>query len=542
MKRILLLLLLLVGIAGTACADSVTPVDTTKAAKIAKKAQKLMKKGKTSEAINLYEEAGRAGLISAQRFLAIYYNDRNMVNNKFYWIEKMAYAGNAEAQRLMGAAYLNGPDYEGQTMFAVDYARAAEWLKKAADQGDVISQNKLGSMYLNGLGVEQSDFYAFRYFSMAAERGDALSMRVIGLMYRDGRYLSKNPRLSFQYLKKAANLGDQESWFYLGLAYHEGIGTDIDFDQAVYWYTKAIEADEPQLVSMAKNNLAVLKEGKAQGGSTNETVRMYRQGAELGQDVSQSNLANCYFNGQGVPQDYEQAIYWYTKAAEQGNAPAQTQLGIMYRVGIGTQPNADAAKLWLTKAAEQNDTTAMCEIAILYDQQGDPTSTFGWVKKAADLDCLTAIASLPYYYNNGIGTNIDRDLAFKYAMQAADRLHPQGFRHLSDCYYFGWGTPKDIKRAITCAIKGYVPHEEDHQQYEERIGLMFMEAESYKGALEWFEKAATPLANYNIGWIYGSGALGSADAKKARQYLEKAARQTEDKEVREHARRVLETL
>ena len=31
-----------------------------------------------------------------------------------------------------------------------------------------------------------------------------------------------------------------------------------------------------------------------------------------------------YDNGQGVPQDYKQAVKWYTKAAEQGDADAQS--------------------------------------------------------------------------------------------------------------------------------------------------------------------------------------------------------------------------
>ena len=29
-------------------------------------------------------------------------------------------------------------------------------------------------------------------------------------------------------------------------------------------------------------------------------------------------LGDCYYKGQGVPQDYAQAVSWYRKAAEQG--------------------------------------------------------------------------------------------------------------------------------------------------------------------------------------------------------------------------------
>ena len=45
--------------------------------------------------------------------------------------------------------------------------------------------------------------------------------------------------------------------------------------------------------------------------------------------------ASCTINGQGVPQDYAEAVTWYRKAAEQGDADAQYNLGVMYAKGQG---------------------------------------------------------------------------------------------------------------------------------------------------------------------------------------------------------------
>ncbi len=47
-----------------------------------------------------------------------------------------------------------------------------------------------------------------------------------------------------------------------------------------------------------------------------------------------------YNNGEGVPQDYAQAVYWYRKAADQGNADAQLNLGRMYDNGRGVPQDA----------------------------------------------------------------------------------------------------------------------------------------------------------------------------------------------------------
>ena len=42
-----------------------------------------------------------------------------------------------------------------------------------------------------------------------------------------------------------------------------------------------------------------------------------------------------YHNGQGVPQDYKEAMKWYRLAADQGDAWAQNALGLMYESGQG---------------------------------------------------------------------------------------------------------------------------------------------------------------------------------------------------------------
>lgn len=44
--------------------------------------------------------------------------------------------------------------------------------------------------------------------------------------------------------------------------------------------------------------------------------------AEQGYALAQGNLGLMYENGQGVAQDYQEAVRWYRLAAEQGNAGA----------------------------------------------------------------------------------------------------------------------------------------------------------------------------------------------------------------------------
>ena len=52
--------------------------------------------------------------------------------------------------------------------------------------------------------------------------------------------------------------------------------------------------------------------------------------AQQGNSYAPFYLGLMYYNGEGVTQDYKQAVKWWRKAAEQGDASAQYSLGLMY--------------------------------------------------------------------------------------------------------------------------------------------------------------------------------------------------------------------
>ena len=87
-------------------------------------------------------------------------------------------------------------------------------------------------------------------------------------------------------------------------------------------------------------------------------VSPYSEAAEQGDADAQDKLGMAYQNGNGVTQDYEQAIYWYRKSADQGYADAQSNLGQMYENGIGVAQDYAQAVYWYHKAAEQEAASA----------------------------------------------------------------------------------------------------------------------------------------------------------------------------------------
>lgn len=54
-----------------------------------------------------------------------------------------------------------------------------------------------------------------------------------------------------------------------------------------------------------------------------QTVAEIRNAAEKGDASAQNKLGNTYYYGEGVAQDYAQAVYWFQKAAEQGHSDAK---------------------------------------------------------------------------------------------------------------------------------------------------------------------------------------------------------------------------
>ena len=80
--------------------------------------------------------------------------------------------------------------------------------------------------------------------------------------------------------------------------------------------------------------------------------------AEEGDAEAQNELGDCYYYGEKVEENKDQAFIWYKKAAEQGDADAQYSLGWCYENGEGVVRDAQQALMWYKKSAENGNTEA----------------------------------------------------------------------------------------------------------------------------------------------------------------------------------------
>ena len=104
-----------------------------------------------------------------------------------------------------------------------------------------------------------------------------------------------------------------------------------------------------------------------ESGNAVEAARWFGMAAEQGLAEAQLQLGSLYYKGQGVAQDFGQALYWFIQAAEHGNAEAQTNLGYIYdKAMAGVAQDYKKAVAWYRKAAEQGYANAQFDLGMMY--------------------------------------------------------------------------------------------------------------------------------------------------------------------------------
>jgi GAF domain/Sel1 repeat len=85
-----------------------------------------------------------------------------------------------------------------------------------------------------------------------------------------------------------------------------------------------------------------------------------------GDSIAQYEMGLRYADGDGVPQNYPDAMAWFAKAAANGNDNAQWKLGLGYVMGIGVPHDERKAVVWFKRAANQGDIRAQSVLSDLY--------------------------------------------------------------------------------------------------------------------------------------------------------------------------------
>ena len=107
--------------------------------------------------------------------------------------------------------------------------------------------------------------------------------------------------------------------------------------------------------------------------------------ADQGYPGAQNNLGTKYRDGQGVVQDFVEAMKWFRLAADQGYAEAQYNLALMYDAGKGVAKDYAQAVKWFRLAADQGFPDAQNNLGVRYDNGRGVTRDYVQAHKWFDL-------------------------------------------------------------------------------------------------------------------------------------------------------------
>jgi hypothetical protein len=163
-------------------------------------------------------------------------------------------------------------------------------------------------------------------------------------------------------------------------------------------------------------------------GDYTAALRKWRPLAEAGDPAAQTNVGLIYYEGKGVPQNYEEAIKWYTVAASMGYPDACFNLAVAYSDGKGVERDFTKALKWYQVAADAGYAPAQLMLGNIYfrgvDVAVDQEAGFKWYLKAAEQDDVVAQFFVANSYETGRGVPEDLVQAYKWLSIAEGGNHP----------------------------------------------------------------------------------------------------------------------
>lgn len=204
-------------------------------------------------------------------------------------------------------------------------------------------------------------------------------------------------------------------------------------------------------------------------------VPLLAEEAKLGNPVAAYNLGKIYENGgDGVPQDFGQAIAWYKLAADVGTLPtqfngqalgpdaadlifaaqlyAQFNLGRLYESGQGTEKDVATAVQWYQRAAQQDLDVAQQHLVRIF-RQGEgtvapnPVESTKWLERLAQGGNVPAMTDLGTAYLQGVGVEKNAKIAHDWYLRGASQGSGEALFNLGLLYQSGYSGDADYKRA-----------------------------------------------------------------------------------------------
>lgn len=435
---------------------------------------------------------------------------------------------------------------------------AVETLTRAANQGNTDAQLALANIYMEGKFVKQNVLKARHILEQAVELGAIEAQYQLYESYQIQGY--QNTEKSIVHLESAAKQNHLKSMETLADHYIQ----NGHYKSAAKWLAKGA-----RLGSLKSNYLlAKLTLDNKLPWSLDVVELLHRS---IDYPASKVLLAKCYQTNLKVKQNTEKAKKLLIEASQQGDPQADYEVGVALLKGVnGWDKNKDVAIEYLKRSAAKGYQNAKIVLATLFIE-GQPIIedkkelvmnlsimaaggnreaqyklasvlkdfaiplydriAYYWLKKAASLGTTEVRSLLAYFYEEGIGIEIDFPKALQLYQQVALEGYTPAYLSLAKFYQRGWGTLQDLPKArfwLQKAMQNNIEGAQElaHEVFEDGMGIEIDENASSQ-LLTYAVDSNVPAANFIQGKRYLEG---SARYPKDSQYgidlIKKAANQS----------------
>ena len=189
---------------------------------------------------------------------------------------------------------------------------------------------------ISGAGPSRNDRDALEYFRRSAELGYGPSQVSLGYFLETGQLTAGSQSQAVDWYRKAANQDDPLAEYLLGRSYFLGGGIQQDVNSAQKWLKPAADQGNPFAAYFLGRIMADRDYTKAPA--------LYKAAADQGLPQAQYYYAKALKDGRGVELDRFSAYVWFVIALDAGQSRAQADLAELDGGGSLTQAQISEAK------------------------------------------------------------------------------------------------------------------------------------------------------------------------------------------------------
>ena len=375
-----------------------------------------------------------------------------------------------------------------------------------------------------------------------------------------------NNGITFNNCLKASSGSNPTVWFFTGYMKLHAIGSKPDYEEGVFWLSKAAEngmaaaqkeladhyltglkanqkTDIPKAIKwlkmLANNSNLQLKDEAAfklcalnlygTGGievNYEEALLWCRKsGLENHNTDGLANLAYMYINGLGIKKNISMAIDYYKNAANKGSIPAQISLGRVYSTGKDLTPDYEEALYWFSKASSQHNALAQFYLAQMYEYgtgvEKNPQKAFELYEESANSGEPQSQYMLGRWYQ--YSTDPKLDLAAKWYHKAAKQNNTDAMMAIAEMYrsqnakeMILWYLRAAEKGNIQARLKLIEIYLHGTRETSPKPEMAFQQAEI-------LDNQGVEDGTYWLGYMYHRGIGTEADTTKAKSILQPIA-------------------